>query len=418
MKLLLSLSLICILTLQGLSQTAGDITIGKIDSIPSHILNEKRNIWVHLPRSGNSPFFRSQRYPVVYLLDGDAHFPSVMGMIQQLTEVNGNALFPEMILVGIPNTDRTRDLTPTHVPVDFRGDSGNTRTSGGGERFTAFIEKEVIPHIDSLYPTAPYRILIGHSLGGLMVINTLINHPNLFSAYLAIDPSMWWDGQKLLKQTETVLAQQRFPGKTIYLAIANTMPPGMDTGQVRKDTSGATLHIRSILRLSEVLKKNKANGLRFDYKYYAGDTHGSVPLISEYDGLRFMFDYYNPSYSAKLFNDDFSADAAVTAVRDHFRLISEKMGYPVLPPEEWVNFMGYNYLQSKKFDKSAAFFKMNTENYPRSGNTFDSLGDLYSQMGDREKAIEAYTRSLTLWDNADTRKKLEEQKAKKAGPAQ
>src|SRR6185369_3299172 len=98
----------------------------------------------------------SQRYPVVYLLDGDAHFPSVVGLVQQLSQVNGNTVVPEMIVVAIPNTDRTRDLTPTHVSTDAPFmDSNFARTSGGGENFISFIEKELMPHIDSVYPTQP-----------------------------------------------------------------------------------------------------------------------------------------------------------------------------------------------------------------------------------------------------------------------
>ncbi|HLZ90032.1 MAG TPA: hypothetical protein VKQ52_22420 [Puia sp.] len=181
---------------------------------------------------------------------------------------------------------------------------------------------------------------------------------------------------------------------------------------MRKDTTNTTVHIRSILRLKDELKKNRANGLRFNYKYYAGDTHGSVPLISEYDGLRFIFDFFNPPYSSMLFDDKSGADAIISAVKAHYRLVSDKMGYTILPPEEWVNSAGYFYLQGGKFDRSAAFFKMNTENYPKSGNTFDSLGDLYSTTGDHQKAVEAYTKALTLYDNADTKKKLEEQKSK------
>src|SRR5579872_5232018 len=179
---------IFILCLEGCSHTAdnsNNIVIGKIDSLYSKTLGEERKIWVHVPGDGNSP--GGQRYPVIYLLDGDAHFPSVMGMIQQLSEVNGNTACPDMIIVGIPNTDRLRDLTPTRAATGYnRNDSNSVRNSGGGEHFTAFIEKELIPHIDSLYPTAPYRMLIGHSLGGLMVVNTLIKHPQLFNAYLAI----------------------------------------------------------------------------------------------------------------------------------------------------------------------------------------------------------------------------------------
>jgi len=403
-------SVLALVSFSAAGQSSGSVVIGKTDTIHSVILGEDRPILIHVPdESRHSP---GHRYPVVYLLDGDAHFPSVMGMIQQLTEVNGNTLFPNMILVGIPNTDRLRDLTPTRAVSSPYGDSNSVRASGGGEKFTAFIERELMPHIDSVCPTAPYRVLIGHSLGGLMVINTLVNHPGLFSAYIAIDPSMWWDDRRLLKQSETVLARQSFKGKTLFLAIANTMAAGMDTAQARKDTSNNTLHIRSILRLKDQLKKNKANGLRFDYKYYAHDTHGSVPLIAEYDGFRFMFDYYNPSYNQLLFDDKSTAETLIRVMTDHYRLVSEKMGYTILPEEGTVNSLGYYYLQRGQLARSAAFFKLNTENYPRSGNTFDSLGDFYGATGDPQKAVDAYTKALTLYDNADTKKKLAEQLAK------
>src|SRR5690242_2118293 len=239
------------------------IVIGTVDSVYSQILGEQRKIWVYVPNSGDdNSIFLQQHHQVVYLLDGDAHFYSVMGMIQQLSEVNGNTVCPEMIVVAIPNTDRTRDLTPTHVTSAPYVDSNFVRTTGGGEKFTTFIEKELMPHIDSLYPTAPYRMLIGHSLGGLMVVNTLINHTDMFNAYLAIDPSLWWDNQKLLKQAETVLQQKNFQNKTLFLAIANTMDDGMDTMKVVHDTAGTTLHIRSILEFAKSLNANQANGLR------------------------------------------------------------------------------------------------------------------------------------------------------------
>ena len=107
------------------------IVIGKIDSVQSNILDENRKIWVHVPDGAAN---NKERFPVVYLLDGDAHFSSVVGMIQQLSTVNGNMMCPKMIVVGIPNTDRTRDLTPTHVDVDpMMNDSAFVRTSGGGE---------------------------------------------------------------------------------------------------------------------------------------------------------------------------------------------------------------------------------------------------------------------------------------------
>lgn len=107
------------------------VVIGKADSIHSTILNENRNILVHLPSGYNDNLYSAQRYPVIYLLDGDAHFPSVAGMVHQLSEINGNTICPEMIIVAIPNTDRTRDLTPTHVESDLPYvDRDFARTSG------------------------------------------------------------------------------------------------------------------------------------------------------------------------------------------------------------------------------------------------------------------------------------------------
>ncbi|MEP6949522.1 MAG: alpha/beta hydrolase-fold protein [Ginsengibacter sp.] len=393
------------------AQTENKIVLGTIDSINSGILHEQRKVWVYVPNSGPNDIYAKQRYPVVYLLDGDAHFYSVAGMIRQLSSVNGNTICPEMIVVGIPNTNRTRDLTPTYVNSNLPSiDSDMRKNSGGGEQFISFIEKELIPHIDSLYPTEPYRVFIGHSLGGLTVINTLIHHTNLFNSYIAIDPSMWWDNQKLLKQSNSFLSQKKFTGKTLFLVVANTMRPGMDTMRVVIDTAGATIHIRSILKLANVLKSNPNNELRWNWKYYNEDDHGSVPLIGEYDALHFIFDYYKISQFANLADSSFKADSAVLA---HFTNVSKQMGFMVLPPESFVNGLGYAYMQNKMFDKSFVFFKMNITNYPQSFNVYDSMGDFYDAKGDTKKAIEYYTKALTIKDLPDTREKLNKLKAKK-----
>ncbi len=394
-------------SLQAVSQSGNDLSIGKKDSIYSKLLHEKREIWIHLPGSATGALFKSQRYPVVYLLDGDAHFFSVSGLIHQLSEINGNTLFPEMIVVGIPNTDRMRDLTPTHSPTGYTGDSAGVGTSGGGEIFMSFIEKELMPHIDSLYPTAPYKVFIGHSLGGLTVINALLHHTRLFNSYIAIDPSMWWQNQLLLKQSGNILSQNNFDGRTLFLGVANTMPPGMDTARVWKDNSNNTIHIRSILLLANELKKGKGDGLRWEYKYYPEDNHGSVPLISEYDGLKYIFGFYSFKNSNSLFDSSYSASALVKMVTEHYQKISLAMGYEVLPQESFVNNLGYGFLQNKSFEKAFTFFNLNISNYPKSFNVYDSMGDYYVAKNDSLKAAEFFKKALTLSENPDTRKKLE-----------
>jgi uncharacterized protein len=411
MKQILFSFLFVALTFCIKAQTENKIVLGTIDSINSGILHEQRKVWVYVPNSQPNDIYAKRRYPVVYLLDGDAHFYSVAGMIQQLSSVNGNTICPEMIIVGIPNTNRTRDLTPTYVNSDLPSVDSNTRkNSGGGEQFISFIEKELMPHIDSLYPTEPYRVFIGHSLGGLTVMNTLIHHTNLFNSYIAIDPSMWWDNQKLLKESNSFFSQKKFTGKTLFLVVANTMRPGMDTLHVVSDTAGATIHIRSILRLANVLKSNSNNGLRWSWKYYNEDDHGSVPLIGEYDALHFIFNFYKMPSFGNFGDSSLNADSLVLA---HFKDVSKQMGFTVPPPESLVNGLGYAYMQNKMFDKAFIFFKMNIANYPQSFNVYDSMGDFYDAKGDKAKAIEYYSKALTIKDFPDTREKLNKLKAGK-----
>jgi len=379
------------------------VTIGTIDSIYSPILKEFRKVWVYVPNEVDASNYSKQKYPVVYLLDGDAHFSSVVGMLEHLSN---NAVCPKMIVVAIPNTDRTRDLTPTHVVGGLYMDSASNKTSGGGEAFMQFVEKELMPHIDSLYPTAPYKMLIGHSFGGLTVMNTFVHHNNLFNAYMAIDPSMWWDKQKLLKETQTALQTNNYKGKSLYLGIANTMEEGMDTARVKLDTTDGTMHIRSILKLRDYLAQTKdKNGLHFGYKYYGDDNHGSVPFITEYDGLHSIFDFYKLTLrNSYYFDSTFRLDSMFDA---HYKSISAQFGFTVKPPEDMVNQLGYNFIQQKQFGKAGRLFALNVANYPESFNVYDSQGDYYAAIGDKAKASECYKKSLSIKEVAGTRKKLD-----------
>jgi uncharacterized protein len=400
-----------IITINAQSQNDNKIVIGKIDSVYSKILGEQRKVWIYTPdmTSGNA----NQHWPVLYLLDGDGHFASVVGMIQQMSQVNGNNVYPEMIVVAIPNTDRTRDLTPTHITSDPpMMDADFSKNTGGGENFVAFIEKELMPHVDSVYPTAPYKVLVGHSFGGLTVMNVLTNHTKLFNAYIAIDPSMWYDRQQFLAATEKKLAEKNYEGTRLFVGIANTMPAGMTLAKMKKDTTSDTRHIRSIFELDNFLKSHSQNGLKYASRYYPDDNHGSVPFATEYDGLRFIFDYYRLNVTGKDFTDT-SAMLAMK-IKDHYDMVSKEMGYRVPPPESNINFLGYDAMNKKNFNKAAAFFKMNVDNYPKSSNVYDSYADLLVAEKDTVNAIANYKKALALQDNAFTKQKLNVLEGKEA----
>jgi predicted alpha/beta superfamily hydrolase len=395
-QLLLTLQLIIIPYFLNAQST--DIVAGKIDTLYSEILKEKRPLWIYKPDQGSAVNVKSEKYPVLYLLDGDWHFLSVVGMLEQLSYINGNTICPEMIVVGIPVSNRYRDMTPSY-------DSTASKESGGYNKFISFISSELIPYIESNYPVSPYRVFTGHSLGGLTVMNTLIHHTDLFNAYIAIDPSMWWDNQVTLKATQKVLPDKNFENKRLYLAIANSMDKNMDTINVRNDKTRSTLPIRSLLELSDNLKSQKNNKLIYNVMYYKNENHGSVPLMATYDALHFIFDFYNPGLTKKDYAD--TTMSLSIKIEKHYRNISEKMGYRINPSENLINTLGYNAIFLNNLKLAEYFFRLNIDNYPESSNAYDSMGDYYITIKDKQQAIKMFKKSLTLQDNPETRKKLE-----------
>ncbi len=382
-----------------------NLIIGKTDSLRSEILDETRNIWVHVPDEAAGAIFGQTSYPVLYLLDGPGHFHAVTGMLKNLGD---NGIVPRMVVVGIPNTDRTRDLTPTHVDVMF-GDSAFARTSGGGAKFMDFVEKELIPYVESKYPVTGYRTFVGHSFGGLSAVYSLLSRPHLFSNYVAIDPSLWWDDWRMVQWADSIFKDESMKGKALYIGVANTMEEGMEIDRVLRDTARSSNHIRSILTFINQAETEKSSGLNFGWKYYADDDHGSVPLITEYDAFRFLF----PWYRLKGMNEFFQEDAEktvqelITKLDDHYSRISEHFGYQVLPPESEVNSLGYNLLNANS-DMAKAMFELNIKNYPGSANVYDSMGDYQLSQSDTLQAVEYFRKALELGDNPITKQKLDQ----------
>ncbi len=413
MKSFLAIAIMVMAHITIVAQTDNKIAIGKIENFRSKILNENRKLWIYYPDTYAQYHDTSKRYPVIYLLDGDANFGTVVGIVHNLSQVNGNSVCPEMIIVGILNTDRTRDFTPTRTQIDppyF--DSLSARRTGGGEKFISFLEKELIPYIDSSYPTQPYKMIIGHSLGGLLAMEILVDHPKLFNAYICIDPSMWYDKGRYLKTVKKKLSETKYSHTRLYLGIANTMPDGMSFEKMKKDTSRDTRHMRDIFELDNHLKSVKNNGLKYASKYYANDSHTTVPLISQYDGLRFIFDFYDIALKPKDFED--TTDFLARKYQKRYEIISREFGYKVSPPEKIIYFFGYDALSKKQYTKAASLFNMNIANYPGSHFAYASIGDLYAARKDTANAISNYEKALSIMENAAVRQKLTALQAAKA----
>ncbi|WP_422105964.1 alpha/beta hydrolase-fold protein [Winogradskyella sp.] len=384
-----------------IGQNSNTISIGKIESLDSEILNETRKIWVHVPEGNYNKMSSTKTYPVLYLLDGNSHFYSVVGMMRQLSSSNRNTVLPKMIVVGIPNTDRIRDLSPTTGNY-YSGDSTVTK-SGGGHQFMSFIEHELIPYIDSKYPTESYRTFVGHSLGGLTVMNTLINNPELFKSYIAIDPSMWWNNKNLLKKIKTTKLDKRYNGRTLYLGIANTA--GMDTLAVKKDTTYDTRHLRAILELNSFLKnKDNLNHLSYKGKYYEEESHASVPLITTYDALRFVFSFYQLDINERELIDP--EKDILYKIKNHYERLSKEYGREMKPELYFIENLARRLIDKQQLKKAESLLRYNTTNYPENHYPYNILGDFYVTTGDKMKAIECYKKSFALNQNSYARDKI------------
>ncbi len=131
-----------------------------IIKLSSRVLVEDRKVYIYVPPADTTQ--PDKHYPVLYLLDGDNHFSLVAEYCRYLSRRDVNVI-PEMIMVGIPNSNRTRDLTPTKSTFGYDGKadtSSNSRykSSGGGNNFLKFIGEELIPYIDSHYKTHPFTV--------------------------------------------------------------------------------------------------------------------------------------------------------------------------------------------------------------------------------------------------------------------
>ena len=385
------------------------IVIGQIESIHSEILDESREFWIHIPESAKDSSTYKTKYPVLYLLDGPSNFNSVTGIIEHLSN---NMVVPEMIIVGIANTNRSLDMTPTKVDVDFMSGDSIQYASGGGNKFLDFIEKELVPHVEKTYPATTYKTFVGHSFGGLSVINALINRKELFNNYVAIDPSLWWDNRAFLNVADTILTKNKFNKRALYVGVANTMESGMDIKKVQNDSvpdTYFTIHIKSLLQFVNSLDRKKDNGLLFKWKYYENDDHGSVPFIAEYDAFRFLFSWYklnevNDFYSE---NSTLNPKDVLNLINGHYSNISDKFGYEVIPPENFINSIGNGFMYNDMPKKAYALLNLNIENYPKSANVFESMGDYYLFQSDTLNAIKEFKKGLGIGKNPALKEKLE-----------
>ncbi|GAA0340711.1 alpha/beta hydrolase [Bowmanella denitrificans] len=264
--LLLMLCYICAAGLQAAPQAlnSAPLNIGQSFLLSSTVLGEERRINLYFPKA----YFEQpdQPLPVLYMPDGGVHedFVHIAGLVQ-IGSLNWTTR--PVILVGIENTDRKRDLTG---PTEDEEDKKISSVVGKSAEFRTFLRQELIPTIEQHYRTTAERGIIGESLAGLFVVETMLLEPDLFSNYIAVDPSLWWNQAALVKQAGERLKNGGHQGLRVHLAASS-----------QQGIVEPTRQLAGILQ--------QAPGLDASFTEFPDETHLSVYHPAALNALRLVY---------------------------------------------------------------------------------------------------------------------------------
>ncbi len=242
----------------------GVAVLGETFTVDSKILGERRVINVYVPPD----YAKSQtRYPVLYMPDGGMaeDFPHVVGSVDVSIK---NAVIRPLIVIGIEDTERRRDLTgPTTIPEELKA----APHAGGADRFRAFLREELKPVIAARYRITSESAIIGESLAGLFVIETMLVEPTLFDGYIAADPSVWWAEQAVVLGASSRLAGWTAGPKSLYVATADY-----------KDTQDGVAILLSALRI-------QGPPITWVYDPMPNEHHSTIFPTAALHGIRTLF---------------------------------------------------------------------------------------------------------------------------------
>jgi predicted alpha/beta superfamily hydrolase len=249
------------------AQEGEPIVIGQSFSLPSATLDSQRTVNVWLP-----PGYAEgdKRYPVIYLLDG--------GLAQDFEHIAGLAqlgslswLTQEFIVVGVETVDRRRELAfPVERDAQLKKDHP---TAGESARFRTYLVDEVKPFVAARYRTSGEDALLGESLAGLFIVETLLRDPGAFDTYIAMDPSLWWDDGRLSEEAANLLAGDGSEHRRLWLSV------GQETLEQPEPTE----------RLLDALRTRLPGSLELHYEPRPQLTHATIYHPTTWEALQALY---------------------------------------------------------------------------------------------------------------------------------
>jgi predicted alpha/beta superfamily hydrolase len=348
----------------GYAQNNGeDIVIGTYRVMHSAILNEDRLLFIHLPRDYDDTRLA---YPVLYLLYADL-YNYFTDIVMQMEKLSSSGEIPPLIIVGVVNTNRYRDL----LPVPARG-----RPEGGGaDKFLNFLQQELVPYIDQNYRSKNFRLLAGPQAAAVFSLYALMTSADLFDATVCENPFMNPENAEYLYPR----AEQFFKNTSALKQFLYI--------KCEQDERAGDLEYAA--KLAQLLESHRPKYFRFqvDFDEPSGDFIDALPFRKF---LRAVFTAYQPPDSFRI--------EKLQNIIDYYNARSAEYGCELEPPDILLTFTGDKLRQAGNVSAAIGIFNYQLSLYPKSLNAHFQLGESYRVLGDLEQAKKYYLGFLAIRD--------------------
>jgi len=343
------------------AQVDGDpIALGTYRVLHSRILGEDRVLQIHLPTGYEST---EAAYPVVYLFYSDWVEGYFAQLVNDLYHLSMDRI-PPVMLVGVPNTQRYRDLLPWP-----RGEGRSAE--GQADRFLQALREEIIPFVDAEYRTQPYRIMVGPQAAAVFGAYTLLESPETFQAFIVNDPCRFDLPERSVCRDLAVFATTP-AARGKYFAVSH------DAADDRWD--------REMLEaLVAGLEQHAVDGFRWRVEMEADWPFFLAPVAARSALMDLFQDYPFPSM------DDVTGWGDI---RSHYERLSQSLGISVDPPNLILSQASTRLVEQGEHEAALEVLQHLVEIHPTSLDGPWQLANLYRVMGDTATAVRYYEECL------------------------
>lgn len=322
--------------------------------------------------------YPNRKYVAVYVFDSqsDPYFDYVAATMNLLSS---NGYIQPILLVGVTSRARQFDFTPE---AQTKAGKKDFYKSGGADLYYRYVKDDVVASVERTYRCEPFRVGIGHSLGGTFLVHCLFSHPDLFNANLVISPNLVYDEAQMLRRTKETDLSKCLANHYLYVAHGKG-------DQLEEKFRPATKKFAGMMR------KSTAEGFHFVYDSLNNDLHGTTPMEGISKGMLHL--YSNLVYPDQTFMRQVAGDQAqlLDKVSQFYSTNSGWSGLSL--PMVWdINNLAYNSFYAKKMPTSLSLLQIGLAAHPDDINLNDSMGEIQQASGNLPLARKYYERGLAL----------------------